>query len=181
VDFRIRVRNNTRLTNRNGQTVAARRLFGQLPIQQELVLPKPFTVWKQHLYVSGMRLADGDYLIVITPQHSPTTIRDYALRWEIETLFGCLKSRGFNLEDTHLTDPKRIEKLFAVLTLAFCWAHCVGEWLVSLKPLKIKKHGRLARSVFRTGLDHLRRILCSLEGKSQQIAFKEVTQLLSCT
>lgn len=181
IDFRIRVRNNTRLTNRNGQTVAARTLFRQLPIQQELILPNSVTVWKQRLAVSGMRLADGDYLIVITPQHCPTAIRDYALRWEIETLFGCLKSRGFNLEETHLTDPKRIEKLFAVLTLAFCWAICVGEWLVSFKPLKIKKHGRLARSVFRSGLDHLRRILCSLEGKSQQIAFKEVAQLLSCT
>ncbi len=34
----------------------------------------------------------------------PMLFRDYALRWEIETLFSCLKGRGFNLENTRLTD-----------------------------------------------------------------------------
>ncbi|KCZ09755.1 hypothetical protein J973_4206, partial [Acinetobacter baumannii 26016_7] len=29
-------------------------------------------------------------------------------RWEIETLFSCLKGRGFNLENTRLTDPRRV-------------------------------------------------------------------------
>ncbi|MBK9040676.1 MAG: transposase [Bdellovibrionales bacterium] len=32
-------------------------------------------------------------------------------RWQIETLFSCLKSRGFNLEETHVTDLERIKKL----------------------------------------------------------------------
>ena len=40
-------------------------------------------------------------------------------RWQIETLFGCLKTRGFNFEDTHLTDPERLSKLLGLLALAF--------------------------------------------------------------
>ena len=35
----------------------------------------------------------------------------YQRRWEIETLFGCLKTRGFRMEDTHMTAPEKIEKL----------------------------------------------------------------------
>ena len=37
----------------------------------------------------------------------------------IETLFGIFKSRGFNLEDTHLVDSERLSRLFALLTIAF--------------------------------------------------------------
>ena len=29
-------------------------------------------------------------------------IEDYYQRWHIETLFGCLRSRGFDLEATHI-------------------------------------------------------------------------------
>ena len=38
-------------------------------------------------------------------------IRDSADRWQIETLFGCLKTRGFNFEDTHLRDASRLSKM----------------------------------------------------------------------
>jgi transposase len=42
----------------------------------------------------------------------------YRERWSIETLFAALKSRGFDLEQTHLTAPDRIERLIALLALA---------------------------------------------------------------
>ena len=74
-------------------------------------------------------------------------------------MFGCLKTRGFCLEATHVTDPDRLRKLLALVALAFCWAHIVGEWLSAQRPLPVKKHGRKTVSIFRHGLDHLRRIL----------------------
>ena len=43
----------------------------------------------------------------------------YAQHWQIETLFSALKSRGFNLEDTHMTTPDRLDKLLALLAIAF--------------------------------------------------------------
>ncbi len=38
---------------------------------------------------------------------------------KFETLFSCLKGRGFNLENTRLTDPRRVKKLIAVLAISF--------------------------------------------------------------
>jgi hypothetical protein len=181
ITFRIRVRENTLMPNGRGEWVAAKRLFRQLAIDQPLVFDKPRRVWGLALWVTGMRLASGEYLIVVSPHYAARAIEAYAQRWEIETLFGCLKSRGFRLEETHVIEPERLKKLIALLALAFCWAHVIGEWLSQQKAIKPKKHGRLAKSIFRYGLDHLRRILCNLADRSQQIAFRQVTQLLSCT
>jgi hypothetical protein len=181
ISFRIRIRDNTQMPNSRGELVAAKRLFRCQAIDQPLIFAKARRIWGLALWVSGMRLASGEYLILVAPNYTATVMEDYAKRWEIETLFGCLKSRGFRLEETHVIEPERLKKLIALLALAFCWAHIVGEWLSRQKALKTKKHGRLAKSIFRYGFDHLRRILCNLSDRLQQIAFRQVTQLLSCT
>lgn len=181
IAFRIRIRENTQIANGRGELVAARRLFRGQAIAKPLIIEKSRRIWGLELSVSGMRLASGEYLIVVASAYTASAIEDYAKRWEIETLFGCLKSRGFRLEETHVIEPERLKKLIALLALAFCWAHIVGEWLSQQKALKIKKHGRLAKSIFRYGLNHLRRIFCNLSDRFQQIAFRQVIQLLSCT
>ena len=104
-------------------------------------------------------MPDGELLIVATDELSGFAIKKYGLRREIETLFACLKSKGFNFEDTHITKPERSEKLLVLLTIAFCWAHKTGEWKHEQKPIEIKKHGRKAVSYFRYGLDVLRDIV----------------------
>jgi Transposase DDE domain len=181
VDFRIRVRENTRVTNGRGQMVASNRLFRSQRTGQPKVIERARSIWGLPLFVSGVRLSSGEYVIVVAPRHTETALADYARRWQIETLFSCLKSRGFRLEETHVVHPERLKKLIALLAFAFCWAHIIGEWLTRHQPLKIKKHGRLARSIFRHGFDHLRRILCNLMSRPQQVAFRQVTKLLSCT
>ena len=181
IDFRIRLRANTLITNGHGQAVAARRLFSSYRIGQPVVIKGARRVLGLQLHISGMKLKAGEHLIIASAHPADRAIADYAKRWEIETLFGCMKTRGFCLEQTHLTEPERLRKLIALLALAFCWAHIIGEWLIEQKPLQMKAHGRLARSIFRYGYDHLRRILCNLESRSQQIAFRQVIQLLSCT
>ena len=103
-------------------------------------------------------------------------MEDYKKRWEIETLFGCLKTRGFNFESTHLTDMERITRLVAVLAIAFSWCHITGEWAQTQKPIKIKKHGRKTKSIFRYGLDILREILFNMNGKIRN--FKKMVDLL---
>ena len=72
--------------------------------------------------------------------------------------------------------PDRLAKLMAVLTIAFCWAHAVGVWLAQQTPLKIKKHGRLAQSLFRSGFDHLRNIITNIAHKLHE--FHEVIHCL---
>ena len=81
--------------------------------------------------------------------------------------------------EPHLKDPERLKKLIALLTWAFCWAHQVGEWVVEHQSIPIKNHGRKARSIFRTGLDHLRQILLNLD--TRQAQFVHVLGFLSCT
>ena len=73
---------------------------------------------------------------------------EYKRRWEIEVLFQYLKSRGFNFAETHLKDEEHLKSLFAVLAIAFCWAYHVGAWRHVVKPIRIKKHARPARSIF---------------------------------
>lgn len=179
--FRIRVRANTKITNGRGQSVQAHRLFRSRRVGSAVLLRGARRLLGQELFVAGLRRSDGEYVIVAAPDGSAALLEDYARRWEIETLFGCLKTRGFCLEATHVTDTERLRKLVGLLALAFCWAHLAGEWLAHHEPLKIKKHGRLAKSIFRHGFDHLRRILCNLTSVAQQVAFRRVIQLLSRT
>src|SRR5690349_7848019 len=82
-------------------------------------------------------------------------------------LFAATKTRGFNLEDTHLVHPARIGKLLAVLAVAFAFAHAIGEWQAKHRPIIIKTHKRRAQSIFRVGFDLLRKIL--LDGHDEAI------------
>lgn len=41
---------------------------------------------------------------MITPVEAQDLVKDYALRWGIETLFSIFKTRGFRLESTHFTE-----------------------------------------------------------------------------
>ena len=184
IPFRIRVRENTQVRNKRGQLVPVWRLFRSQRVGCPLVIDSPRQCWGLKLYFSGVRLQSGEYVIVAAPRQSDKALEDYRVRWGIERLFSCLKSRGLRLEETHVTDPERLAKLLALLALAFSWAHLVGEWLAQSEPLrinKLKKHGRKAKSLFRHGLDHLRRILCNLTSLAQEAAFRRVIQLLSCT
>ena len=69
----------------------------------------------------------------------------------------------------HITDPERIKKLLVLLSIAFCWALKTGEWQHNtIKPIKIKKHGRLEKSLFRYGLDLIQDTLFKIENRAQQ-------------
>jgi hypothetical protein len=176
ISFCIRIRNNMSIPNVRGIPVPGKTLFRDLPIGEVRVLKGRRLVCGVKLFVVGLRLPDGEYLILVTDKAPETAMETYAQRWEIETLFECLKSRGFRFEDTHLTKPERINKLVALLAITFCWCHLTGEWLHKQKPIPIKKHGRKAKSIFRLGLDHLREILLNISEKMQH--FKKMILLL---
>jgi hypothetical protein len=50
----------------------------------------------------------------------------YRKRWEILAFFAALKSRGFGLEETHMTGPNRIRKLLGILALTYSWTRIIG-------------------------------------------------------
>ena len=164
--FAIRVKENATTQNSRGN-IALRHLFADLHIHQERILRKPRLIYGHHLYLSVIRLED-EFLIVASNEKGRGPLEEYKERWGIEVLFAALKSRGFNLEQTHLVHIERIEKLIALLAIAFTWAHLVGEWIAKTQPLKIKKHGRKEQSLFRYGLDHLQYVLLNIQDQIQQ-------------
>jgi hypothetical protein len=84
----------------------------------------------------------------------------YRQRWDIETLFAALKSRGFGLEATHLTEPDRIRKLLGVRALTYSWTRIVGlDRKRREGPSRECANEYPERSLFRYGLDRLRELL----------------------
>jgi len=63
-----------------------------------------------------------------------------------------------------------------VITITFCWAYHVGAWLNEQKPIRIKKHQRPAKSVFRYGFDLIRNALFNPQDK--QVELHKVLLLL---
>ena len=170
IPFDLRVKKNHLATNAKGVSVRIDTLFSYLKPGEAAVLTGKRTVMGQKVFLSALRLSDGDLLILATDQAPEGSIRRYRYRWEIETLFSCLKGRGFNFEDTRLIDLKRIEALFGVLALALAWAHKVGDWRhQNQRPITVKKHGRLAISYFRYGLDWINQALFDVNRRLKQL------------
>ena len=94
-------------------------------------------------------------------------------------MFKAFKTAGFNMEDTHLTDYKRLDKLLMLIALAFIRAYKVGIFRNdTVKALKIKKHGRLEKSFFAYGLKWLAQAFMNA---FQVIIQKLTLAFLSCT
>ncbi len=162
IPFRIRIKENFKVISSKGKKVAIKTLFRNLRIKESRILKGKRLICGVSLYIVGMKLPDGEFLIIVTGSDSENAISDYKKRWEIETFFGCLKSRGFNFEATHITDPERIMKLTALLAIAFSWCHITGESKHLAIPVTIKKHGRKAVSIFRYGLDTIRETIFNI-------------------
>ena len=124
------------------------------------------------------RFLKDRFLVLATSGLDPTRGPAlYRRRWEVETLFAALKSRGFDLKATHLTAPGRIRRLIGLLAVAFAWSHLVGEKRAETEgPPSRKAHRRRSQSLFRYGLDRLQSILTTLE--RQRAAFDACLQAL---
>lgn len=180
IPFYIRIKSNAVTTNSRGQVASVWTLFLDLKHREERVLRGARKVYGVDVFLVGVRCDNGEQLIVATHEEDSEAITIYRLRWEVETLFSCLKGRGFRFEDTHITDPQRIQKLVAVLAIAFAWAHRVGEWRHEHQcRIKVKKHGRMAMSWFRYGLDFIREILFA--GKFCAVQFRQCLRQLRKT
>ena len=157
--FIIRLKKSEITTNSRGLEVDIHGLFFHLKVGQTQSLAGARILWDKKVYLAAKRLLDGELLIIATNHLLPDSIDVYLKRWEIETLFECLKGRGFNFEDTRITERERVSKMVAVLSIAYCWAHKMGEWRSEQGDgIKTKKHGRLEKSLFRHGLDLLQQI-----------------------
>jgi len=160
IPFYIRIRNNMKL-RRGGKEFKAFWLFNNLQVGSYRHCEGLYYLGKNLVYLSGVKTfnqVEGkyDFTIIASYNKQDQALINYKERWQIETMFKAMKSSGFNLETTHLTDLERISKLLAVVSIAFVWAYLAGiDKHENIKPIKIKKHGRKAYSFFKYGLIRL--------------------------
>jgi hypothetical protein len=140
-------------------------------------------VYGVRVNVCGRRLRDKNgqkqFLIVVTNLEPDVGFALYKTRWKIETLFGALKSRGFNLEGTRVTRSHRLENLVLLLGVVLLWALRVGLFVFETIGVRCRKDGMPLYSLFRLGLDFLRRLFFS--SKPDVRVWDKVIRVLSCT
>lgn len=158
INFIIRIKKDAKITNGQGQEVQVKNLFLHLKPAESLTIEDPRLITGVPVYLTALRLSDGEFLIVASNKNDEQhALEYYKERWQIETLFSGLKSWGFNLEETRVTGLERIKKLLIVPVIALCWSYRTGEWQHDLvKPIIVKKHLRFSKSIFKTGLDFIR-------------------------
>ena len=103
----------------------------------------------------------GEWLIVVSNIPARKALAAYRKRWAIERMFGDAKTRGLNIEDTRITDPRKLALLMALVALAIAWAGRAAADLLGKGTPKRKSHGHFAQSWFRTGFDRLRNLIAS--------------------
>jgi len=97
-----------------------------------------------HLYIISNRFSGKEALKL------------YRKRWGIEQLFSHLKKRGFDLEATHMTQAAKLEKLFALVTLAFLFSF---GWGCHLRSTRKVTKALKRKSLFRQGFEDILRLL----------------------
>jgi hypothetical protein len=182
-NYYVRIRENFNVYNpRSKKLVKASRMFSGLRCNECWELQQAYEVNRQQCYLSASKVKSKQGLpelqIIISFARTENTIVRYKERWQIESAFKALKSSGFNIEDTHLSDIDRIEKLFSIVMVAFAWAYVVGIYLhENVKQIKIKKHGNKAKSLFKYGLQTIASVLLNPFAKLDI----DVFYFLSCT
>jgi len=178
IRYHIRIRNNFKvyIPSKNKELKASW-LFNNLKRGQYKVYHKIVKVNNQYCYISGTKLAKGEFLIIISYNKPEQAKQDYQQRWQIEMCFKAMKSSGFDIEKTHLTELKRIEKLMLLVMIAFVWCYKVGIHLHQLKPIIIKKHGRKAITIFKYGLNYIANVLLNSLNQGDI----NIMEFLSCT
>ena len=165
IRYYIRIRENFYVDDpRTGKQLKAFLMFAALKSGQCRVLHRIYRINRQLCYLSASKVKDKNGIpelqLIISFNRPEIARQTYKERRQIETAFRGMKSGGFNIEDTHLTDLERIEKLFTIVMLAFAWAYVVGVYINQhLKPIRLLKHGEKAKNPFKYRLEYITTIL----------------------
>jgi hypothetical protein len=170
IPFIIRLKRNTRATLEDGSTRTLARLCagvrtGAYGHRHNVTLSKGLRVG-----VQGKRTSKGLVVVAFSGMSSfeAEPVNLYRKRWRIECGFACLKRKGFEIEDTRLIHPERLETLMAVVAIAFAWALAVG--MNAPKP-NMKNHGYPANCCFTLGKHTLIHALNFTEKIANLIAY----------
>lgn len=161
IPFVIRVKGGFHVRLDDGYEGPLERLVRSAASRRRLMKAKGCFVGMQKCFDAALsfgavRLRDGTWMIVATDRNPRKALNAYKQRWQIECLFGDTKTRGFNMEDTRLTQPAKLAVLLAIVALAIAWTHACATAIKPQGDIARAKHGYRRKSWFRTGFDILR-------------------------
>jgi hypothetical protein len=82
------------------------------------------------------------WIIAMDTLPTRAAVIDYRERWGTEPMFSDFKSRGFDLQQTQLRHPDRLERLVLIMALAMYWCVHIGRHNVLLHPTSLEKKTR---------------------------------------
>lgn len=165
-DYIIRIANNTTITLADGRTTTAEQLGikqGQRRYLKNVRLTREAD-WQCNLAITWTRATTkcpAELCVLMTNLHADGwVLRHYLKRMHIEESFRDDKSGGFDLESSHLTDPKRLDALLLALAIAVLWVYEIGEKVLSEDQRRTIDPGyKRQLSVFQLGWRQLHRVL----------------------
>ena len=152
IPFTLRLRENQYVSREGYATWMLARHAQGVKRGSKRILPGLWRLGSSNLRVRIviMRLKTGELLALATSGKPSHALERYRRRWSIETLFGNLKTHGFDMEATHITDPKKLETLLVLMAVAAALAAKTGAGAACVRPIPVKKHGRRAISHFQS-------------------------------
>jgi hypothetical protein len=158
IPYVLRIRENGQyISKRNGKMFKAASLFKTLHPNQPKYMGER-KIGKTDSYsshVSALRTASNQLVVLLHSSHIEQPCQLYARRWEIELLFKTLKTSGFDLEATHISDGSKLETLLGIVSISCCFAYRIGIYCLQFRPPIPKKHGYKPFNTLRLGLDLL--------------------------
>lgn len=122
--------------------------------------------YEQNIYLSCKWLSKTkkstkqQVIVISNALAGEKALEAYRMRWGIEIFFAHCKKNGFNLEDTHMTHSKKMNKLLAVVAVAFCICYLRS-------PMAKQENSSIAKrkSIFRDGMEEIQKMLLSYSKK----------------
>lgn len=160
IPFAVRLKESLRVTTEDGHDLTLRarlhRARRSRTFSARLGASEDAAASDAPLLNFAAKLLGNEWLIIATNVAPHTALEAYRKRWAIECLFGDTKTRGLNLEDTRLREPRKLSLLMALVALAIAWAGRTAADRQGRRSPPRKAHGYYAKSWFRTGFDHIR-------------------------
>lgn len=115
-----------------------------------------------------------DEYLILASRKINNSLEEYKRRWAIERFFKMLKTGGFNLESTKITEPNRIKILFLLCAMAYLICIKMGVYRHrKVQAIRWKrKDSCYEYSYFRWGLDWIKELVFKgIDVLTKQITF----------
>ena len=170
IGYIARIKSNASISDQDAATLAKRSKY-KIKGKQMIYGLELFMACK----LLGPQSRSEDLLVVSNRFQGKQALKLYRKRWGIERLFGHLKKKGFDLEATHMTSAPKLDKLFAVLAIAFLVSFA---WGCQIRNSQKKESAQSKRkSLFRIGLEDILRIFQTIQSKDKSMRSKRRMEL----